>query len=439
MSEKREKKWVTKSSILVAQFVLLHALILYHGLMPSESLADVDQSATIALDEQAAQKPVVTEKKERNEGQHRAAQALLPGALNPSKIFVDGDRMVADLDNGWSADLTVDPYLQKRTKSILTRAKVAFGGVVVLDVKSDNVLVLADHYEEGHPSAPAAPAAGEPAHLTLRPIAPAASVFKVVSSAALLSEGVPLNKEFGFKRAVRRIGSSHIEAPPRGAAKASLGRALATSNNGFFARVTDSKLPRDRLIDTAHAFGFNRVIPFPLLTSASTANIPRNRLERARVAAGFWHTKLTVLHAALIGSAIAGNGDLPSPRLVTRLHSAEGHVVEAPPRQALGQATTPKIAKQLRTAMGDTVKRGTARRSFSSWPKKLKHITVGGKTGSLAKRDPYTSYTWFVGYAPVDDPQIAIAVLVGNGEKWWRRAGDVASDILAAHFSRSGK
>jgi len=316
---------------------------------------------------------------------------------------------------------------------------VAFSGVVMIDVRNDDVLVLADHQQDGHPSVPKAAEAGEPSHLTLRPVAPAASVFKVVSSAALLDSGVKPTQTFGYRRAVRRIGAQHLKSPGPKANRSTVGKALASSNNGFFGRVTDMKLTRDKLLETATAFGFNRVIPFPLLTGASTANIPRNRLERARMSAGFWNSKLTPLHAALIGSAVAGDGELPTPRFVTRLHGPDGQAVDAPPRRGISRAMTPQIAKVLRKAMGDTVTKGTARRAFSKWPKKLSHIKVGGKTGSLAIRTPYTSYTWFIGYAPVDNPQVAIAVMVGNGEKWWQRAADVARDVLAAYFSRKAK
>ncbi|MCA9540191.1 MAG: penicillin-binding protein, partial [Myxococcales bacterium] len=66
-------------------------------------------------------------------------------------------------------------------------------------------------------------------------------------------------------------------------------------------------------------------------------------------------------------------------------------------------------------------------------------VKLGGKTGTLALRDPYTSYTWFVGFAPLDDPQIAIAVMVGNGELWWQRAIDIARDTLAEYFQKKAE
>ncbi len=97
------------------------------------------------------------------------------------------------------------------------------------------------------------------------------------------------------------------------------------------------------------------------------------------------------------------------------------------------------IAKQLRKVLSETAKRGTARRAFAKWPRKLRHIQVGGKTGSLSKRNPYTAYTWFVGYAPADNPKVAISVVVGNGELWWQKAADVARDVLACYFDEEAR
>ena len=70
------------------------------------------------------------------------------------------------------------------------------------------------------------------------------------------------------------------------------------------------ELSWDEMRAASHRFGFNQVIPFDILTDASVAKTPRNRLERARMAAGFRHTELTPLHAALIIGAVAKDGEL---------------------------------------------------------------------------------------------------------------------------------
>ncbi len=361
-----------------------------------------------------------------------------PGALRLQALYEDEGKLLADLGNDWVGELTTDLPLQAAATRILNRARVPFGAVVVLDVATGNVLAMADRYDEHHAAAPKLSKDGPP-HLALRAVAPAASVFKIVTTVGLLETGLSPNKTYPFVPAKRRVYEAQLGAVGKGAPQSDVGDALAKSNNGFFARMADLQLAREDMQAIARRFGFNQVVPFPLLTEASTARVPRNKLERARMAAGFWHTHLTPLHAALIATAVAGDGTLPRPRLVGRLRSPDGRLVDAPEQPPFATAMTPKQALLVREMMARTTKSGTLRRVWRKWPKSLRDVTVGAKTGTLARRDPYTAYTWFVGFAPVDNPQIAIAVVVGNGELWWQRGADVGRDVLAWYFTQQAK
>ena len=358
-----------------------------------------------------------------------------PGALDLARMYRDEDNILADLGHGWTAELTTDAELQARATAILNRAKVPFGAVVVLDPRTGDVLTLADRYDERHAIAPKLSADGPP-HLALRALAPSASIFKLVTAVGLLEEGgVSSTRAYPHATAKRRLRASHLGDLASGAPRATLEDGVSRSNNGLIGRLADKKLERETLEKVARRFAFNSVVPFPLLTDPSTAQVPRNALERARMAAGFWHSRLTPLHGALIAAAIARDGTMPSPRLVRRLRAADGRIVDAPRRDPLTTAMQPATARALRKMMAATITEGTGRRAFQKWPtKKVRRVPVAGKTGSLARARPYTSYTWFVGFAPADDPQIAIAVMVGNSELWWQRATDVARDVLAAHF-----
>lgn len=428
-------------------FVLAHLVALHFVLAwfdgPGAAETSVEPAYLAELrSTAAAAKPAGDDDDERGEGDEIAPieapapePPKRPGPLDPSRIYADGDLMRADLDNGWTAELTTVPALQEAATNILNRGKVPFGAVVVIDVRTGDVLAMADRYDEQHAIAPPIDPAGPP-HLALRALAPAASIFKIVTSAALVEVGVSTQRKYSYNSSPRRVYEATLAKPGPGAPETTMGDALADSNNGFFAQLADDKLAREDLDLISRRFGFNQVVPFPLLTDASTAQVPRNRLERARMAAGFWHTRLTPLHAALIAAAVAGDGTLPVPRLVRRLEAPDGRVVEAPDRPPFAHAMRAETAKAVRQMMARTNATGTGQRAFSKWPTRLSHIKVGGKTGTLALRDPNTTFTWYVGFAPVDDPQIAIAVMVGNGELWWQRAVDIARDVLVAHFDR---
>ena len=366
-----------------------------------------------------------------------ARPTVRPGALDLENVHEDGEKLMADLGNGFQGELTLAPRLQREAKKILDRGKMPLGAVVVLDIASGNVLALADRYRADHPSAPPLPEGG-PQSLALRSIAPAASIFKIVTATALLEAGVSGNTEFAYLGGLHRVGADHLKVPGAGAPTATLGDGLSKSINGLISRLANDKLDFVALDGISRRFQFNTHIPFDAVADASTATVPRLALERARMAAGFFHSTLTPLHGALLAASIANGGIMPRPRLVSRIHHPDGTVEQAPAPAPLATVTRPETAKQIARMLRATTEDGTGRRAFAHVPKSLEGIDVAGKTGTLtvAQTVPLaaTDYTWFVGFAPADAPTVAFAVLVGNGPLWSVRATDVARDVLAVHF-----
>ena len=89
--------------------------------------------------------------------------------------------------------------------------------------------------------------------------------------------------------------------------------------------------------------------------------------------------------------------------------------------------------------VGTTVS-GTARGAFRrrGGHPLLGPVEVAGKTGSLSGTDPEGRYEWFIGIAPADRPEIAIAVLLVQGELWWRNASQIAGEVLRGVFCDDG-
>jgi cell division protein FtsI/penicillin-binding protein 2 len=85
--------------------------------------------------------------------------------------------------------------------------------------------------------------------------------------------------------------------------------------------------------------------------------------------------------------------------------------------------------------MRETVTRGTAQKAFARPPRELRGVKVAGKTGSLNEQRPFRDHTWFVGYAPAENPQVVVASVVVNGPLWRVRAPWVAREALAAYFA----
>src|SRR5262249_20300246 len=99
------------------------------------------------------------------------------------------------------------------------------------------------------------------------------------------------------------------------------------------------------------------------------------------------------------------------------------------PRGVMG----PVAARRLAAMMVGTTRAGTARGAFHDGAGRLLlPFDVAGKTGTLTRHEPYLAYSWFVGFAPAHNPQVAFAVLVGNHEDWTVRAPQLARKLLEA-------
>lgn len=360
----------------------------------------------------------------------------LPGHLDLNSIREQDDIMIGDVGQGWTAELTLDAKLQAIAEHSLKRGRVPYGAVVLMDPASGEVLAMADRVVEDDPAVPPLDPEG-PSHVALQASAPAASVFKVITSAALLEDGLRSSSTLCYTPARRRISEENLKS---GSTCGVMGDALAHSENGWYARAAHARFEDARpLREMAQRFGFNRVIPFEALTDASWAHVPDNPLERSRMAAGFWHTRLTPLHGALIASTVAEGGRMPRPRMVARVRDPMGQAHEAPLLEPLGRPMSPQQARAVARMMEKTVTHGTGRKTFSNVKKPYNHlrgVSIAGKTGTLYEHtdDRLTRYTWFIGYAPAHNPKVAIAVMVGNGEKWWNKAIHVARYVLNGYF-----
>ncbi len=344
-----------------------------------------------------------------------------PVALGIPQLDPALGRYVASLGDGHRAVLTIDPRLQERLDRTLASYAVPWGATVLLEPATGRVLALAQHSQ------------AEPlrADLALTPIAPAASIFKIVTAAALLERGVGPEDEVCYHGGKHRLQPRLLADDPRRDRRClTLASAFGHSANVVFAKLADRGLDANTLRLTAERFLFNAPIAFARPVEASPAVIPDDPFELANTAAGFGSVRLSPLHAALIAAVVANGGVLVPPVLV---EASDGAGLPPPlaPWRVVDEAVALELAEMMRT----TVTEGTARRVFRRAPAPLREIAIAGKTGSLADREPFRDYSWFIGFAPADRPQVVVASVVVNGRLWRVRAPQVARDALEAYFS----
>ena len=377
--------------------------------------ADVAEAAPLSTQQKPpANRPV------RPPGMTR--EALLRG-LNPrSRTLADG-RMMAPLPGARTAVLTLDPMLDTFVAKLLQKHDVPQAGVVAMDPGTGKLLAYVSHGAPG----------GRGVERALDASAPAASVFKVVTATALLSEGVSPSRSVCYHGGSQRLSLDElVDSPKRDSACASLTGALGYSINAVFGKLALQYLSPQRLARQAAAYGFGEKLPFDVPTEQSALDVPRERVEFARTAAGFWHTSLSPLHGASIAAAIANGGRMMRPELVDRVLDAEGRTLYQSEPVLHRKVTDPQTAQQLGLMLRATVAQGTARRAFHDARGRplLPGIAVAGKTGTLSSERPYRGYTWWIGFAPADRPRIALAVLVVNDPAWRIKASQVAAETL---------
>ena len=349
--------------------------------------------------------------------------------VDVSKARPGPDGFVVPRRDGTRAVLTVDSRLQTHIQSIFGKYDVPQGGLVAIDPKTGRVLALVGH-EAGK---------GASASVAMDPGPPAASVFKIITASALIDAGVKSSTSVCYGGGMRGLSPADlVDSPKRDRWCATLADALGYSINAVFAKLADRHLDEARMAQYVSAFGFGQRLPFDLPATPSPADVPDSSLERARMAAGFWHSQLSPLHGALLASTIANDGQMPYAAVVERIESHTGETLYQHTPRAFRQVLPRHTARETGEMMTRTVTKGTAKKAFydSRGRPFLPGIGVAGKTGTLSRYSPHRTYNWWVGYAPVDDPEIAVAALVVNEPKWHIKASYVAKEALRNYLIR---
>ena len=351
-------------------------------------------------------------------------------AVKPDTIrFVNG-HYIADLQDGGHADLTLDPRLQAGTEDVLKTFQIPYAGAVVVSVPDGRVLALVGR-------SAADPRLGAE-QLALRPWAPSASVFKVVSATALVESGVSGATRVCYHGGVSAVLPDNlIEIPSIDRRCDTLAYGLAKSQNAIIAKLVTQHLTAGDVSRVGRLFAFGEPIPFEIPVEPSHLDVPADALEMARASAGFWHSTLSPLHGALLAATIADAGEMPAPTVIEHAVDAQGRPEALPipaPRHVADAAAAAEVGRMMEL----TTRIGTAKGTFrNKRGQRLLPVEVAGKTGTLAAntdRGPI-GYSWFVGYAPADHPRIAFAVVLGNGPAWRIKATYVGRHIVGEYLA----
>lgn len=212
----------------------------------------------------------------------------------------------------------------------------------------------------------------------------------------------------------------------------SLQDSLAYSCNTSFANI-GTTLNYSSYKSTAEDLLFNKDLPFSGEYNKSHFYIDSDssKDELPQTVIGQGDTRVTPLHIALIGSAIANDGKLMKPYLIERVENDDGAKVKKFSSKSYGNLMTKEEADILTEYMKAVCDYGTASNYFAGLP-----YDVAGKTGTAEYDNDGSCNSWFVGFSNPDDPDLVVCVIVEDYNIYGVSASYVARQIFDEYYSK---
>ena len=244
---------------------------------------------------------------------------------------------------------------------------------------------------------------------------PPGSTFKVVTAAAALDTGKFSPSSVLDGRSPQTIGGVPLaNSGGQSFGAVSLTDALTNSVNTVWGQVGQQLGPKT-MYDYMERFGFNRKpsLDYPPEQMDASGVFDSGRIltdddpvDIGRVAIGQERLQVTPLQMAMVAAAVGNKGRLMKPRLTDRVVAKDGRVTDRIEPDLQSRVMSPKAADELGQMMSRVVEEGSGTAGA------LSGIKVAGKTGTAEVDGGASNQAWFIAFAPVDEPRMAIAVTV---------------------------
>ena len=339
--------------------------------------------------------------------------------------------------------LTIDSRVQRTAEAQLAGRR---GAIVALDPSTGAVLAMASSptYEPARVNElwDSLSAAGDAPlfNRATQSLYPPGSTYKIVTLTGALGAGVasadttytaPARIEIGGAPVTNYGGSSYPDSDLRSATMRSI--------NTVFAQLAVDLGARG-LVSQSEGFGFGRVPPIETEARASLMPVPAEMTTWELAWAGVGQPvgehesppgpQTTTLQMALVAAGIANDGIVMRPHLVERISDPAGRVITTTEPRRWTTATDAATAATVSDIMVDTVRAGTGGGA------QVPGVTVAGKTGTAEMGAGLESHAWFIAFAPAEDPQVAVAVVLEHAGTGGRHAAPVARQVIEAALAR---
>ena len=270
----------------------------------------------------------------------------------------------------------------------------------------------------------------------LQGLYPPGSTFKIVTALEYLIEHNDTYQDYSYQcNGIFRAGDESIQCYHKTShGNVTLKTSFAKSCNSSFANI-GTTISKETLKNTLTELLFDEKLPFEMDASISTTGLDSSYTESdmIQLSIGQGKTLITPLHLSMITNAIANNGVLMKPYLLEQISSEDGSTISNIKPQKYGQLMQIQEADILKEFMRSVVEEGTAT--------KLNGLdySAAGKTGSAEyngiKED---SHAWFTGFAPADQPRVAVTIIVEGAGSGGDYAVPIAKRIFDTYFKEYG-
>ena len=334
------------------------------------------------------------------------------------------DRHLKEKINVGNVYLTIDQtaqfYAERALKNAVEKNSPERAVALVQDPNTGNILAAASYPQKDGQSLAF--------QFTYEP----GSTFKIVTSLAYLREHPKDYEDYTFTCKGRVSEGDNTISCYHGEKHGSLDlyKSFAKSCNSSYANIGLS-VKQSTYNDVLKDLMFNDRLPEDFLYSRSKAKYKDNmsKGDVMQLAIGQGATAVSPMHMNMITAAIANNGTLMKPHVIKQITTADNKIVESYGGEEYKRLMSEEEARILTGMMTQVVEKGTA--------SKLKGLsyTAAGKTGSAefnsSKSD---SHAWFTGFAPAEDPQICITVIVEDAGSGGSFAVPIAKRVFDAYF-----
>lgn len=260
---------------------------------------------------------------------------------------------------------------------------------------------------------------------------PPGSTFKIITALEYIRENPDTYQNYSYQCNGRFTLGSDVINCYHGTAHGSenFSKSFAKSCNASFANISVS-LNQSSYQKTLNSLLFNADLPVTFAYNKSKVIVDEvSESDVMQASIGQGTDQITPLHMNMITSAIANDGIMMKPYLVDYVENNNGNIIKQFSSDAYGSVMSKEEAEILTQLMAEVVESGTATR--------LKGLsyTAAGKTGSAEYNNVKTdSHAWFTGFAPIEDPQICVTIIIEGAGSGGDYAVPIAKRIFDAYL-----